>query len=176
LASHDQPPIITLAESKGYYFALGSAELSTDFLHKLQGPISENIYASVRKYNVDMIEVVGHTDEVPVSGKSTLDKALIPYITGEGQDIAAGDNVGLGMARAATVVNVLRKDSRFRDLKIVPYSAGQVVLPNNTIADGSDPSAATHSEGTGSWLSLVRMASAVFVQTKGLAVLLCSRM
>jgi hypothetical protein len=40
----------------------------------------------------------------------------------------------------------------------------------------NEPSALTHSEGTGNRLSLARMSSAGLVQMKGLAILLCSRM
>lgn len=55
---------------------------------------------------------------------------------------------------------------------------GDVVLDLGSGAgiDAFVASALTHSEGTGRRSSLARMASAVFVQTKGLGVLLCSRM
>ena len=34
----------------------------------------------VDDYNIDVVEVIGHTDEVPMAGESNLDEKLIPAL------------------------------------------------------------------------------------------------
>ncbi len=93
-----------------------------------------------RSYDVDTIEVVGHTDGVPVRGAtSTLDTQLAVYINGTtGTPPTAGSNVDLGMTRAAAVARILKADLRLTGLNIVVLSAGQTVLANGTSAAGAD--------------------------------------
>lgn len=81
---NDQPPIITLSEAQGYYFPSGSAELSDDFRGLLADNIVPRVLELSRRYDADVIEVVGHTDEVPVrSNESTIDETLLPFLSGK---------------------------------------------------------------------------------------------
>lgn len=90
------------------------------------------------QYKANVIEVVGHTDERPVSGWSTLDENLFRFLRGE-QDapLAAADNAGLGFARASAVVRVLRESSSLSNHDLTPLSGAQVILRNGEIADDS---------------------------------------
>jgi flagellar motor protein MotB len=127
---HNWPPIINLSEADGYFFATGSAELTESFITELRGPVIDRLLQIASAFDVDVIEVVGHTDEQPVSGHvSNLDRKLPSVALGEGG--AAGlqwaDNAGLGLARALAVVELLSTDPRLHNFRILPLSAAQLI-------------------------------------------------
>ncbi|MBU1178401.1 hypothetical protein KJ903_04280 [Patescibacteria group bacterium] len=133
----DQPPIITLAEARGFYFRSGRSEVPAGFEQSLRQSVIPKIAHHVRTYKVDVIEVIGHTDEVPNrGGSSNLDNQLLPFLRGEAVELQAGSNTSLGMARAAAIVRILNSDSRLQGLKIVPLSAGQAINLDGTLASG----------------------------------------
>jgi flagellar motor protein MotB len=141
VGGHDQPPRISLKESDGYSFPLGSAELSGPFRVRLSSEIVTQILSIAERYQVSVVEVIGHTDETPLRRNGgTLDMHLIPFLRGENVQVVATDNVGLGMARAAAVLNALSGDARLSHLMFLPYSAGQVVLRGDRLSDGTDRS------------------------------------
>jgi flagellar motor protein MotB len=127
---HNWPPIINLSEAGGYYFATGSAELTPNFAAELRTVVVDRLLEIADAYDVDVIEVIGHTDEQPVNGRfSNLDRALSSVTSA-----AAGagvlqwaDNAGLGLARALSVVERLSADSRLRGFRILPLSAAQLI-------------------------------------------------
>jgi flagellar motor protein MotB len=127
---HHWPPIISLSEADGYFFATGSAELTLNFANELRGPVIDRLLAIAKSFDVDVIEVVGHTDEQPVSGhQSNLDRKLSQVTAG---DTGVGtlqwaDNAGLGLARALAVVELLSADPRLRNFRILPLSAAQLI-------------------------------------------------
>lgn len=94
---------------------------------------------SVVDYDVDVVEVIGHTDEVPMSGNSNLDSSLIAASVGRSpiSGLRSTDNAGLAMARAVAVVHVLRSDPRLRNVAILPLSGAQMIVPVDRVADGS---------------------------------------
>jgi hypothetical protein len=137
---YDQPPIISLPESQGYHFISGSAELSEEFRTKLGSGVTERLIEIATHYGLDVIEVVGHTDEVPVSSAtSNLDAHLLPFLRGEGsvQQLAFADNAGLGISRAAAVVKELAQNPLLGRFTIIPLSAGQTVLSNGILSTGA---------------------------------------
>jgi flagellar motor protein MotB len=70
---HVWPPIINLSEAGGYYFASRSAELRPDFEAVLRTAVTDKLLDIGASFQVDVIEVIGHTDERPVnSGVSNL--------------------------------------------------------------------------------------------------------
>jgi flagellar motor protein MotB len=75
-SGHNWPPIISLSEAEGYFFKSGSAELTPQFRDKLLSKVSD-ILKLINEYDVDVIEVVGHTDEQPLGVRqSNLDRDL----------------------------------------------------------------------------------------------------
>jgi outer membrane protein OmpA-like peptidoglycan-associated protein len=137
---HDWPPIIRLSDADGYSFDVGSAHLSAKFESDLQASVADEVARIIREYDVDVVEVIGHTDEqrVWLTGPNFDDKAL-PTLRGE-ENIATlvpGDNASLGLARAISVTNVLRADPRLRGVRILPLSGGQLIMPGDLISDGS---------------------------------------
>lgn len=136
---HRWPPIITLTDIKGEFFKSGSAELDPKFRQKLMDQAPE-ILKLIKEFDVDVIEVVGHTDEKPVGvglgRQSTLDRDLLPVLKNEKAigSAASVDNAGLGLARAVSVVSVLRQNSQLSEYKILPLSGGQLVDTDETLA------------------------------------------
>lgn len=138
-APHEWPPIINLSEAGGYFFQSGSAELTGAFHDKLDTSIADQIAGNLERYDVDIIEVIGHTDEQPISQKaSNLDQTVIDLLEGSRPIASAqpADNAGLGLARAIAVANVLRSNPKLKDATVLPLSAAQLVLPGDTITTG----------------------------------------
>lgn len=79
---HDWPPIITLSEANGHYFDTGSAVLSGKFREALSGAVIDELLRNIAAYpDVNVIEVIGHTDEQPlVHRPSNLDELLMPVL------------------------------------------------------------------------------------------------
>lgn len=127
---HNWPPIINLSEAGGYYFATGSAELTPSFATELRTVVVDKLLEIAEAYDVDVIEVIGHTDEQPVNGRaSNLDRALAGVTTGQSApgSLQWADNAGLGLARALSVVERLSADPRLKNFRILPLSAAQLI-------------------------------------------------
>lgn len=136
---HSWPPIINLSEAGGYYFAVGSAELTPAFRRQLSNNIIARIANYLKQYQVDIVEVIGHTDEQPFPGvASNLDYAVSSILSGQARaaDIRPADNAGLGLARAIAVVELLRRDPRLGRATILPLSGAQLIMPGDEMTDG----------------------------------------
>lgn len=133
------PPFFSLSEAGGYYFDSGKATLRPQFEESLRTTIIPMLVDAVRDYDVDVIEVIGHTDEVPMTGSTNLDSSLIGASTSRVPigALRSSDNSGLAMARAVAVVHVLRSDPRLANVRILPLSGGQMIVPVDRMADGS---------------------------------------
>ena len=136
------PPIINLSDAGGFRFTVGSAELSPAFRQDLLETRPAQILEYIKKYDVDVIEVVGHTDEQPLGiRQSNLDRDLVSVLKNEisiGMLIPA-DNAGLGMARAVSVVSVLRQNNELKAYKIIPLSGAQLVDNDETLSLSGAP-------------------------------------
>jgi flagellar motor protein MotB len=132
------PPFINLSEADGYFFESGSAQLKPEFARALKTTTMTRLLEIVRDYNVNVIEVIGHTDEVPMAGSSNLDAALIPAMNGRVpvSVLKPTDNAGLAMARATSVARVLRADPRLAGVTVLPLSGAQMIEPVDRLADG----------------------------------------
>ncbi len=136
-AGHQWPPIISLSEANGYYFKTGSAELSPKLRLELTTSTPQRIADLIKQYHVDLIEVVGHTDEQPIGGRpSNLDSDLLPVLRSDAPvgSLVPADNAGLGLARAVSVVSVLRQSKLLEGYKLIPLSGAQLVNTDETLA------------------------------------------
>ena len=137
---HQWPPIITLSEANGNFFKSGSAELSPTFQGKLGTSIPADILTNIKKFDVDVIEVVGHTDEQPLGvHQSNLDTNLLSVLknTTAVSTLVPADNAGLGLARAVSVVSILRQSPLLNGYKIIPLSGAQLVNTDETLTVGT---------------------------------------
>jgi flagellar motor protein MotB len=140
---HQWPPIIRMSEADGYFFKSGSAELSPTFHDTLVNKTPGEILGYIRKYDVDVVEVVGHTDERPIGAHqfSNLDRDLLAVLknaTGVAS-LTPADNAGLGLARAVAVVSVLRQSPLLAGYKLIPLSGAQLVNTDETLAIAGSP-------------------------------------
>jgi len=133
------PPFFSLSEAGGYYFDSGKATLRPGFATNLRDVVVPLLAKNINDYGVDVVEVIGHTDEVPMVGESNLDGKLISASNGRFPigELRSTDNAGLAIARAVAVVQILRMDQRLRGVTILPLSAGQMTVPVDRVADGS---------------------------------------
>lgn len=139
---YKKPPLITLSAADGFSFPSSTAIITKDFHDKLQGTIIPDIIARANEHGLDLVEVVGHTDEVPINshGKTNLDQWLIPLLQGKvnPDTLTAVDNTGLAMMRAVVVSKLLVLDDRIQAAKltVVPLSAGQLIRQDGKPSDG----------------------------------------
>jgi flagellar motor protein MotB len=133
------PPFFSLSEAGGYYFDSGKATLRPGFERNLRSVIIPLLKRNIDDYGVDVVEVIGHTDEVPMVGTSNLDRALIPASASRIpiEQLHSTDNAGLAIARAVAVVRILKADPRLRGVTILPLSGAQMIVPVDHLADGS---------------------------------------
>jgi outer membrane protein OmpA-like peptidoglycan-associated protein len=127
---HNWPPIISLSEADGYYFAKGKADLSSQFERKLREKIVPSLIQLATKFRCDIIEVTGHTDEQAIAARnSNLDQELLPVLRGSSQvsTLIPSDNAGLGLSRAVAVARMLMGDQRLDAYRVLPMSAGQLI-------------------------------------------------
>ncbi len=136
-SGHQWPPIISLSEANGYFFKSGSAELSPEFRGALVKSTPERIAALIKQYDVDVIEVVGHTDEQPIGlRQSNLDQDLVSVLRNHANvtSLVPADNAGLGLARAVSVVSVLLQSPLLSGYKLIPLSGAQLVNTDESLA------------------------------------------
>ncbi len=139
---NDQPPIISLTESEGYSFPTGSSIVGEQFRARIQKEIVPMLLKLTEKYGTDVIEVVGHTDEVPIGAgmkvRSNLDYSLVDALNGKTDPglLVAYDNVGLGIARAAAVRMILMSSGLESRFIIIPLSAGPAITTNGLVSSG----------------------------------------
>jgi flagellar motor protein MotB len=112
--------------------------LKPEFERALKSSTTSRLLKIVRDYQVNVIEVIGHTDEVPMGGVSNLDSTLIQAMRGTlpVSVLRPTDNAGLAIARATSVARILRADSRFEGVTILPLSGAQMIEPVDRLADG----------------------------------------
>jgi outer membrane protein OmpA-like peptidoglycan-associated protein len=135
---YEDPPIVTLREADGFYFRPGSSQVSPRFAHQLKARIAPRLKMLATRYDARTIEVIGHTDEVPVGRTgANLDQTLVEDFIGKpGREPIPADNAGLGLARAVAVARALRSDGVGDGFVIVPLSAGPFLKPDDKVTGG----------------------------------------
>lgn len=129
-ANNEKPPLLRLTEKESFRFGTGSYSLSPQFKAALDARIPW-IKEQIKKYRIDSIEVIGHTDGQPSPGSSNLD-LLLPKV-GSSSNLSgyqSGSNTDLGLLRALAVSNHLKdklSTSGIQDVIVRPYSAGSLI-------------------------------------------------
>jgi flagellar motor protein MotB len=140
----DKPPIITIADAdKRHFFSSGSAALTPDFEADLAAGGFQEIAAEILKRNrdgrqaVDTLEIIGHTDGVPVARRGNLDSVLPVLLDGDSsgfERLSPGSNNDLGLLRALAIkhawsefVEQHPENEQLRPIAVRTYSAGQTL-------------------------------------------------
>jgi outer membrane protein OmpA-like peptidoglycan-associated protein len=139
---NQKPPIIRLSDAADYRFATGSYTINPKFRSQLISQQLPEIERVIRCYGIDTIEIIGHTDSRPNSGSGNLDSFTNKKSTIASKGVLSGSNADLGLLRALSVENLLRKslDSEYKHLDFRSYSASSFVSPDGvgTMEDKSD--------------------------------------
>ena len=138
----ETPPILVLSEEEATYrFDSGSSEIPPAFVGALNELKIPELDSLSKRCACDIIEVVGHTDDEAVSlHYSDLDREMVEaFNRGEVETLRPGSNMDLGMMRALAIVQILKASQRRgRYLQQIryffPYSAGQMILLDSTLA------------------------------------------
>ena len=131
-ANNQKPPLITLTESQSFRFDTGSHKLSQQFKAELDKKI-DTMKEDIEKYNIDTIEVIGHTDGQPSNGQGNLDTRLLRFNNSQPHSMShlrAGSNTDLGLLRALAVANFVKEKLASEKIIVpylLPYSAGSLI-------------------------------------------------
>jgi outer membrane protein OmpA-like peptidoglycan-associated protein len=136
-ANNEQPPLLRLTEKESFRFGTGSYALNPQFKAALDKRLPE-IQGQIKKYKIDSVEVIGHTDGQPSPGSSNLD-LLLPKAgsTSNLKGYQSGSNTDLGLLRALAVANYLKSKLAARgvnDITVRPYSAGSLIAVDGAYA------------------------------------------
>lgn len=139
------PPNIIIENAGKYAFSSGDAKLPKEFKEFIKNELVDKIEENIKKFDISIIEVIGHTDGQAVgSDSSNLDEMLenvandiIPI-----EKLRPNSNADLGLMRALAVVKELQKiqNNENRLKKLNPkqgfraYSAAQLTLRNGELA------------------------------------------
>jgi len=158
-ALNEKPPLISLTETEDvrFRFPTGSYGLSQDFLNALDRKYVTEVKPQLEAWDVDVIEVIGHTDGQPsgrrvsnldwrlqtvapqgeftkfagVQADSDADLGLLLGGGGALAGVAPGSNADLGLLRAMAVGQYLqvRLEQDQLPVRIRPYSAASLLDP-----------------------------------------------
>lgn len=142
----ENPPIIVLSEkNQSYRFELGSADIPQAFEAALQNKIVPLLDSLAKQYQCDTIEVIGHTDGVPIQRQGAqFDQNLVKAFNQHNiEKLIPNSNMDLGVMRALNIVILLQeiqnKSSYLKEIQYFhPYSAGPIILPDKTLAQAEN--------------------------------------
>jgi flagellar motor protein MotB len=144
------PTFVIDERRKEFRFDSGSPAINKDFSIALRENIEDRsapfpdfaakIISNPDRFNT--LEIIGHTDGVPLSGNGNLDQRLPDLLAGElegSRALTAGSNNDLGLLRALALkqewldfvdayLPAVNRDV-LRNVNIRCYSAGQTILP-----------------------------------------------
>jgi hypothetical protein len=152
---HDKPPNIQISEQKkDYRFKSGSSVMGAAFVNGLRQNEFDRLAREIvereaeGRVKVDTLEIIGHTDGVPLTTNGNLDVKLPDVLTGNGLKISsltAGSNNDLGLLRALAVkeqwmrfVNTHQEKEILQRVSVRCYSAGQTILPESNSSPTAD--------------------------------------
>jgi len=136
-ANNEKPPLLRLTEKESFRFGTGSYTLNPQFKAALDSRLPW-IQEQIKKYRINSVEVIGHTDGQPSPGISNLD-LLLPK-AGSSSNLMgyqSGSNTDLGLLRALAVSNYLKAKlaaGGVQNVTVRPYSAGSLIAINGAYA------------------------------------------
>jgi hypothetical protein len=143
------PPHIIMSETRGFSFPSGSSKLSGEFREKLSTEVVAHIEQAIHDHHINLIEVIGHTDGVPVKRGTKQIDGTLETIAGEAYNpdreprAVQGSNTDLGMLRALEVVKLLKQlryQGRLKEIDpdtgFRAYSSGQLTLVDGKLSNG----------------------------------------
>ena len=108
----DEPPNIVLTDGESFIFPSLQAALPPGFKQRFENKMRQSVINAINsKSNVEVIEIIGHTDKDSVRGRSNFDKNdNIESVFNRKKLVSGlefGSNCELGLARAIAVKSML---------------------------------------------------------------------
>ncbi|MDA1005138.1 MAG: hypothetical protein O3A87_01465 [Verrucomicrobia bacterium] len=117
---HDEPPNIVLTQDESFVFPSLQATVPADFERRFKSEKRQAVIDALNSpSNVEVIEIIGHTDNVQVGGSSNVDINLEDVFAGNKpiNSLEFGSNCELGLARAIAVKAMLNEILQSLDIK-----------------------------------------------------------
>jgi flagellar motor protein MotB len=128
---NERPPVIQLPDNEKFRFSSGDYRLSPAFLKALDTEKIPQIRRALTCFGVDTVDIIGHTDGQPNTGRGNLDSA---FLSGKEsltlrKEFRAGSNVDLGLLRAIAVQKAIESKigEDLPNTAYRVYSAGSVI-------------------------------------------------
>lgn len=128
---NERPPVIQLPDNEKFRFSSGDYRLSPAFLKALDTEKIPQIRRALTCFGVDTVDIIGHTDGQPNTGRGNLDSA---FLSGKEsltlrKEFQAGSNVDLGLLRAIAVQKAIESKigEDLPNTAYRVYSAGSVI-------------------------------------------------
>lgn len=159
----NEPPNMVLKQDESFVFPSLQATVPQDFKERFKKEKRDAVIKALNSpSNIEVIEIIGHTDNRQVGGKSNVDTNLEAVYAGnkDVRDLAFGSNCELGLGRAIAVKSMLEEflrelsagshpthegeekltpagKDRIRNLTFRTYSAAQL-FPTDPARPGRD--------------------------------------
>jgi outer membrane protein OmpA-like peptidoglycan-associated protein len=139
------PPIIEIQETKGFSFPSGSAQISPKLSEYLTTKLIAQIVDQVRSNQINVVEIIGHTDSQPNGVTASNLDANIEKVANNQlpmSSLHASSNADLGLMRALAVVKILKttqlSSNQLKGVKFRAYSAGPLIAPQSADANSQN--------------------------------------
>ena len=130
-AMNAKPPVINLPDTEEYRFNTGSFNVSQSFSRALNENAIPEIESTIFCYGIDTIEIVGHTDGRPNTGRGNIDQTIeAAFRTSDTKRVITGSNLDLGFMRAMAVKTEIEKSLLKKGIRQVNFrilSAGSTI-------------------------------------------------
>ncbi|WP_254625690.1 hypothetical protein [Nostoc sp. TCL240-02] len=109
-------------------------------LDYIKNKLVPDIEKNTKSYNINSVEIIGHTDEQPIGIISSNLDSNLELAASQGGSVStlkAGSNADLGLMRSLVVVKELLKiqqQNKMPGIQFRVYSAAQLILPTGEFA------------------------------------------
>jgi hypothetical protein len=130
-AMNAKPPVINLPDTEEYRFNTGSFTVNQNFSRALNAKAIPEIENTIFCYGIDTIEIVGHTDGRPNTGRGNIDQTIeAAFRNSDTKQVITGSNLDLGFMRAMSVKAEIEKSLLTKGIRQVNFrilSAGSTI-------------------------------------------------
>lgn len=143
-AMNAKPPVINLPDTDEYRFNTGSFNINQIFSRALNEKAIPEIESTIFCYGIDTIEIVGHTDGRPNTGRGNLDQTIeAAFRNSETKKVITGSNLDLGFMRAMAVKTEIEKTLIKKGIKQVSF---RILSAGSTINEAGEFMPATNTD------------------------------
>ncbi len=129
-------PIIIDEKSGQFTFVSNSAELTPELQKYITNQIIPTIQETIKKHEIDFVQIIGHTDGQEINSTGNLDKILEEVAKHQKavKILKPGSNTDLGLMRALAVIQKIEETGQLKNVQFKAYSAGQLYLASGELS------------------------------------------